>query len=262
MNFKELGKCWDYLGDRDPLWAILTDPGKKGQKWREDEFFETGVAEIGSLMRYVSSVVPEIPRKKALDFGCGVGRLTQALTDHFDEVWGVDIAPSMIKSANRYNQRGNRCHYYLNEAADLTAFSDDSFDFICSFITLQHLEPQYSATYLREFVRILAPHGLLIFQLPSEISKDKRAATTSLRAKQIIKGMSPGILLSLYRRARNDLGTLIEMHAIEKDNVVKLLEDSGGHIVDISEDHRAGKEWISFQYCVTKASDAAQRTEP
>lgn len=254
MNFKELEKSWNYLGDRDPLWAILTDPEKKTQKWRADKFFGTGVAEIDSLMRYASSVGANIPRKRALDFGCGVGRLTQALADHFDEVWGVDIAASMIKSANEYNRHGNRCHYHLNQTPDLTAFPDDSFDLVCSFITLQHIEPQYSSNYLREFIRILAPHGLLIFQLPSELSPEMEAPTKFQRIKEIIKGITPRVLLNLYRHIRNDLGMLIEMHAIQKDNVVKLLEENGGRIIDISEDQRAGKGWISLQYCATKAS--------
>ena len=31
-------------------------------------------------------LVPALERRRALDFGCGIGRLTCALADHFDEI--------------------------------------------------------------------------------------------------------------------------------------------------------------------------------
>ena len=37
----------------------------------------------------------------ALDFGCGVWRLTQPLADHFKEVCGIDISPNFIELANK-----------------------------------------------------------------------------------------------------------------------------------------------------------------
>ena len=112
---------------------ILTVPDKKGKKWQLDEFFESGVKEIDAVMHYIASLGRTIPRKRSLDFGCGVGRLTQALARHFNQACGVDIAPSMLALARKYNRHGNKCTYYLNEAADLTLFADNSFDFILCF---------------------------------------------------------------------------------------------------------------------------------
>jgi 2-polyprenyl-3-methyl-5-hydroxy-6-metoxy-1,4-benzoquinol methylase len=94
-------------------------------------------------------------RGSALDFGCGVGRLTQALADHFDEVWGVDIASSMIEGARRLDRSGGRCRYLVNGRPRVVR--DASFGFILSLIVLQHLEPEYIRSYLREFIRLLAP---------------------------------------------------------------------------------------------------------
>lgn len=56
--------------------------------------------------------------KKALDFGCGMGRLTQALTKYFEEVYGIDIAPSMIKLTEKYNRYDNKCKFFLNTTDD------------------------------------------------------------------------------------------------------------------------------------------------
>ena len=43
-------------------------------------------------------------------------------------------------------------------------------DFIYSRIVLQHVNSRYAVrSYLSEFARVLAPGGLLVFQLPSHI---------------------------------------------------------------------------------------------
>jgi SAM-dependent methyltransferase len=81
----------------------------------------------------------------------------------------VDIAPSMIDLANRYNRYGGRCQYHLNAAPDLGLFPNDSFDFVFSQIVLQHMEPQYAHRYIGEFIRVLAPGGVAMFQLPGEV---------------------------------------------------------------------------------------------
>ena len=45
-------------------------------------------------------------RRSALDFGCGIGRLSQALAEHFDQVYGVDISPKMIELARAAQSQG------------------------------------------------------------------------------------------------------------------------------------------------------------
>jgi len=168
MDIKELQKNWDEFGKTDPLWSIITSPDKKGNKWDVDEFFATGEREIDAVMEYIKFLGIAVSHRKALDFGCGIGRLTQALARYFDEVYGVDIAPSMVELAKKYNRYGDKCRYYLNETDDLKLFSDNSVHLIYTNITLQHMEPRYSKNYIKEFLRILAPQGVLIFQLISK----------------------------------------------------------------------------------------------
>jgi hypothetical protein len=74
----------------------------------------------------------------------------------------------MIELAHKFNLYGERCQYYLNSREDLRLFDNDSFDFIMSMRVLQHMQPEYSERYVREFIRVLAPGGVLVFQLPTE----------------------------------------------------------------------------------------------
>jgi SAM-dependent methyltransferase len=132
MELGELQKNWDAFGKTDPLWAILTEPSKRYGGWDPAEFFASGRAEIAGVMQRLRVLGVALRPGRALDFGCAVGRLTQALCEHFDECVGVDIAPSMIEHARRFNQFEDRCRYVLNGADDLAVLPDAYFDFIYS----------------------------------------------------------------------------------------------------------------------------------
>ncbi len=167
MDLKELERHWDRLGSTDPFWAVLTDPDKRNNKWDPEEFFLSGRREISAVLKYIGSRRYDLRKGKALDFGCGVGRLTQALCDHFSECVGVDISPSMIRLAEKYNSYGPKCRYFVNRASNLELFAEATFDFIYSGLVLQHMEPVYSMAYIQEFFRLLSPGGMAVFQIPS-----------------------------------------------------------------------------------------------
>ena len=251
MDLKELQMHWNEFGRTDPLYAILTYEGKENNRWDGEEFFASGDKEVDELMSYIASLGLKVQPGKALDFGCGVGRLTQALTKHFAEVSGVDIAPSMIELANKYNRHGSRCHYYLNGSSDLRLFSNDTFDFVYSHITLQHMAPRYSQEYIREFLRILSPAGLLAFQLPAApLQSHKRDF------RRPIKSLVPGSLLNHYRKLRyGGLLPVMQMHGVDREVVAKLLEDNQGVVLDIKQEPME-KGWVSNSYVVRKRDSA------
>jgi SAM-dependent methyltransferase len=188
MRFPALRRHWERLGRQDPLWAVLTDPDKRHGGWDVREFFRSGVDEIDAALARASALGVVTARHRALDFGCGVGRLTQALAAHFERCDGVDISESMLSLAREHNQYPERCVYHLNAAADLSLFEDASFDFIYSTLVLQHMEPRYSTLYMRELVRVLAPGGLLVFQVPSQRSMQQPPTDARRTA---IKGRLP-----------------------------------------------------------------------
>jgi len=168
MDIKSLQRQWDRFGRKDPLWAVLSLPEKRHGRWNEQEFFETGRTEIAAVLRRAGDLGVTLERSRALDFGCGVGRLSQALAELFDGCDGVDIAPSMIALAEKYNRFGQRCRYHLNDRPDLRLFPDRSFSFVYSNLVLQHMPSELSRLFIAEFLRVLAPSGLLVFHIPAE----------------------------------------------------------------------------------------------
>jgi len=233
-DLKRLQKCWDSWGKKDPLWAILSYKEKKGRKWMIDEFFKTGIKEIQSVLKYIKSKGIKLNRGKALDFGCGIGRLTQPLAQNFKKAYGVDIAPSMIKLAKKYNKHGKKCEYILNKADNLKIFKGSSIDFIYSHITLQHIKPKYSLKYIKEFFRILAPNGILLFQIPSKIKNPLY------------------IIFKLYSYFKSLVNLpYMEIHSVKKKNIVKLAKENHADIIDIIETGSV-PGYTSYRYCIKK----------
>jgi SAM-dependent methyltransferase len=180
---------WEQHARRDPLWAVLSDGAKRDGQWDSAAFFDTGVTEIESLLRDLDAQGILFARGAALDFGCGVGRLTQALAPHFARAVGVDISPGMLDVASRRNRFPERVSYVSNQTADLRAFQDGMFDFLVSLIVLQHLPPDIAVGYLREFFRVLAPAGVLVFQLPSHRRRPVVMPDDAYRASLAVCGV-------------------------------------------------------------------------
>jgi 2-polyprenyl-3-methyl-5-hydroxy-6-metoxy-1,4-benzoquinol methylase len=157
---------WEDLARLDPLWAIQSEMGKQFGRWDREEFFASGQREIDALMR--SCGFDAGNNGTALDFGCGVGRLSRALRSYFAEVYAVDIAEEMIRLAKEYTPS---CMFLLNQDDSLHLFRDDFFDFIYSNIVLQHQPTKEIAkTYIREFVRVVRPQGMVVFQIPYKLT--------------------------------------------------------------------------------------------
>lgn len=255
MDFDKLQSTWTTLGKRDPLWAILVDPDKRGNRWQREEFFETGRREIDAAIRHVQAVGLPVPRRRALDFGCGVGRLTQALAGRFDSVVGVDIAHTMIELAQQYNRHPAKVTYQVNPHNDLRIFRDREFDFIYSNIVLQHMEPAFAENYLREFVRVLAPRGVLLFQLPAGVARRPQAwaKVAVRRGVQLVNRWLPRVVERVAGWLPGGGDRLrIEMYAIPRRRVEAVVTAAGARVVAVTPNDAAGPQWISLSYCCTR----------
>ena len=245
MRFDELRANWDGLGRTDPYWAILAYPERLGGNWAGDEaeFFATGRRAVDAVVETLDRLVLRpAPLHRALDFGCGAGRLTQALTPYAEHVDGVDIAASMIELARGHNQFPNQVTYHLNEAPDLALFSDASFDLIVSIIVLQHIPNPLKRRYLAEFVRILQPGGVAVFTVPSH---------GDLSLEGIVR-RAPNSWQNAYRRRKYGYKDVMEFHPLRRGKVESTIGTAGGEILHVEREYSAGGPFVSYLYVVGK----------
>lgn len=230
MSFASTSRRWEWLARKDPLWAILTDDSKAGGRWAVDEFFATGEREIAAVFAHLARLgAAPIDRSVALDFGCGVGRLTRALATRFDEVHGIDVSPTMIALAHRHHPDAARLRFIHNEAPHLRALPTAHYAFVYSSVVLQHIAYPASITYVRELMRVAKPGGLIVFQIPTE----DRTRLALRVARSIVRGVA-------RRVPAVRPGLVMDMNPVAYAEVVRAGERTSCQLVDAVRTNSAG----------------------
>jgi ubiquinone/menaquinone biosynthesis C-methylase UbiE len=102
---------------------------------------------------------------KALEIGCGPGRLILPMSRHFAEIHGVDVSDEMIARAKEKLKDVPNAHVHATDGASLRLFENESFDFVYSYAVFQHIPSREVVfEYMSEINRVLKPGGLARLQ--------------------------------------------------------------------------------------------------
>ena len=201
-------KDWEQLAVDDPLWAVSGKRDTAHAPWTVGDFIATGQVEVDHVLETAASFGLPKRRELALDFGCGVGRTTRALADRFERCEAVDISEGMLVHARQLNSDLANCCFRVNDRADLGMFESETFDVVYSSFVLQHLpSTAMAAGYIREFIRVARPGGLVVFQMPDHLPWRHR--------------------LQLRRRLRVHP---VRMIALSRGAIEDIVERSGGSV--------------------------------
>lgn len=236
-DIDDVSRTWTRLGGQDPMWAVLTDKGKSRNRWSPEDFLATGVSEVDAVMERVKALGLQPGRDRALDFGCGAGRLSHGLARlGFDEVLGCDISPTMLAKA-REIVPDEACRFVQVTGTDLAAVETDSVDFVYSCRVLQHMPPALAHGYVREFWRVARPGAVVVFQMPTQPSMSVAGRVLSALPTPVARVLRRGM----------------EMHGTPEPEVHRLVESLGARVVTADPDTSAGPRWDSRLYVTTTA---------
>ncbi|HEY2196027.1 MAG TPA: class I SAM-dependent methyltransferase [Actinomycetospora sp.] len=236
-DIADVSRTWTKLGGEDPMWAVLTDKGKSRNRWTPADFLATGVDEVETVMSRLGELGLDVGRGRALDFGCGAGRLSHGLASvGFGEVLGCDISPTMLDKA-REIVPDPACRFVQVTGSDLAAVESNSVDLVYSCRVLQHMPPDLAHGYVREFWRVARPGAVVVFQMPTEPS-------SSVAGR--VLGALPTPVARMLRRG-------MEMHGTPESRVRELVESVGARVVAADPDSSAGTRWDGRLYITTTA---------
>jgi ubiquinone/menaquinone biosynthesis C-methylase UbiE len=118
-----------------------------------ERFFDTGRRDVAELAAAIEAHTGStLQSRRALDFGCGVGRVTLPLAERCEHVYGVDVSLSMLREADRNARSMNLSNVEWVEAGSLPELSG-RYDLVQSSLVFQHIPvcegEQIFATLLR-----------------------------------------------------------------------------------------------------------------
>lgn len=162
----DMARDWDARARRNARWYIYWDAWKTEQEF--DAAGETDVREV-----VLRGLVVE-PGARALEIGCGIGRLLKPLSRRMTEVHGVDISAEMVhQGTERLKELAN----VQLRACDgtLSAYPAGHFDLCYSIAVFRHLpEKRFVLTYVAEAARVLKTGGILKFEVWATGGADRR----------------------------------------------------------------------------------------
>jgi SAM-dependent methyltransferase len=157
-------RAWKKLGEIDPYFGVLTHPRYRAAAAEGEirrEFFMSGEDHVERVFAIIrESLDPEFAPRRALDFGCGVGRITIPLARRVAQVVGVDVSDSMLDEANKNCEEAGVRNVTLLKSDDGLENLSGDFDFLHSFIVFQHVPPRRGEMIFRQMLKRLADNGV------------------------------------------------------------------------------------------------------
>ena len=133
-----------------------------GHAGSDETFWASGAADLEDLILHGIALRPDA---RALEIGCGMGRLVRPLSERIEHVYGVDISGEMVARAQAV--LADRPNVTLfTTAGTLSPVPSGSLDLVFSFIVFQHIPTRRAVTrYIREASRVLKAGGVFRFQV-------------------------------------------------------------------------------------------------
>ena len=119
------------------------------------------------VFRKMKKVWPrkDVRPSNILDFGCGTGRLSLALSSFGEQVTGVDVSEAMLTEAEKNKHEQNISNVTFVNIPDCPPFLKEKYDFIYSEIVFQHIPTDKGMLTLDHLLDHLLPGGSALLQL-------------------------------------------------------------------------------------------------
>lgn len=219
---------WEHFGEHSPYYSVATLRQFREENLDEknlDEFFRSGEDYVGVIWEEIeNNFGAGFEPDRALDFGCGVGRLTLPLAQKCRRITGVDVSSTMIREAekNASAKKAGNVEFLLvaEDLADL----EGNYDFVHSFIVLQHIDPRIGYPIFEKLVAALNPEGIGVLQVTYANPFPKiRRITRNLYQKFPLTYRIRNLVL------RKEPEPLLPMYLYDLNRIYGILHRSGCH---------------------------------
>jgi SAM-dependent methyltransferase len=169
MNERDTDHDWAKIAEENPYWGVLSVDAFRGVDLSDDaraNFFRSGESLIGNIWAFIRKHLKEdFNPARSLDFGCGVGRLLVPIAKRSGEAVGVDVAPNMLEICSQNLAVAGVSNTTLAPPHEGLNAVVGEFDFVNSYIVIQHIPPARGYALLHKLLQLVAIGGVVSLQL-------------------------------------------------------------------------------------------------
>ncbi len=227
----QVRRIWTALGQEKPYFSVLGEkrfsPGLVEANL--EAFGKTGRDEIDVLKRRLTALeIDPADHPDAVEYGCGVGRVTVPLSGLFRKVTGFDISEPHLELAQQAARIAGRRNIALAPVKDIRALDVPQHDFFYSRMVLHRNPPPLQAQILRRCLGRMRVGGIAVFQLLTHLEGYRYDTAAWLAAKPLEEP---------------------EVHVLRQDIVFGILKELGFQPLHVARDHSLpGFDRISTQF--------------
>lgn len=193
-----------------------------------------------------------VSNARVCDIACGEGYGSALLAGSAKSVVGVDIDDQTVSAAQKTYQRENLKYKCFN--AIKTGFEDNSFDFVVSFETLEHLYEQDEL--LKEFRRILTPNGVLIISTPDkEVYSEADEGHNHFHVKELDRAEFDTLISSHFKHSKTFGQQFQLMSTIENEDQKMASHEGIVQYVDSEQGSQPAKNMSRAEYLIKFCAD-------
>jgi len=151
---------WNEKARENALWYVSSYGPYEGRD--EADFWRSGFAIWNDLKKRIGYTSQ--PNHVVVEVGCGVGRLSRAISPEVGTLMATDISSEMVNRADKLGL--NNVRFSVGDGFSLSQFNDGCADLVLAYCVFQHLPTKdILVGYVREMCRVAAPKGMLAFTI-------------------------------------------------------------------------------------------------
>ena len=225
--FEHVQSIWQELGRIEPHWSVVISEQFRQSNIdaHKDAFYQTGAQHVTQLFAALErNRVDQDGFRICLDYGCGVGRITRHLAQHFEHVYAYDISASHLGCAEEFLNEEQVANVSLGQLQRVRELEQlPRVDVVFSMLVLQHNPPPVIGFIIDALIRSLNPEGVAFFQLPTY------RLGYSFSVAEYFGGQA----------ARREM----EMHVLPQRRVFEIAEAADANVVEVIDDG-----WTGIRY--------------
>ncbi len=218
---------WEKLAEQDRYYWVTTFEKYRDEQMSDDrreEFFGEASDYLEKLLTIIRRHLdPSFKISRALDFGCGAGRVAVPLANVATEVVGLDIAEGLLSEARKNSELLGVSNLKLGLSDDLLSEAPGTFDFIHSIYVFQHIPFSRGQAIIQQMLDRLGEGGVMSLQflISNDLSAVKKASYWMRVHVPFVKN-----ILNVLNRKKWD-APMMQLNSYPLNSVLDLLKAGG-----------------------------------